>query len=80
MNLVRLIIIAGFLSSILQISYASECKKASIVNFHRGFSNIKIPPAPQPFKLENASDNLKNAGEKIEFYSVKTKKYSTTID
>lgn len=80
MNIARLIMIAGFLFSALQISYASECKKTSIVNFHRGFSNIKIPPAPQPFKLENASDNLKIAGEKIEFYSVKTKKYSTTID
>ena len=76
----RLMLPTVILISVSFSSYAKDCRKANLVNFHRGFSNIKIPAATNPIKLKNASEELRVVGKKIEFYSPTQKKYSNIDD
>ena len=80
MNIFRLLLIAVTLASISHASHAKDCRKTNLVNFHRGFSNIKIPPSANPVMLSNASDELRVVGKKIEFYSPTQRKNSNIDD
>ena len=78
MNISRLfILIFLFFASLAQVSYAKECRKANMLNSHRGFSNIRIQPSVQPLKLEQSTDYLRNEIKKLEFNSLVLKRFAS---